>query len=193
VNTRHDVTQLLNALAKGDRAAGDRLLPIVYDELRALAGAMFKGERPGHTLQPTAVVHDAFLRLAGAATPARSKAHFMATAAKIMRQLLIDHARARRTAKRGAGEVRALDTIALDRTPSPEHIPAADVIDLDEAMHELAAQYPRAAQVVEMRYFGGLTDAEIAEYLGVGHATVERDWALARGWLKRRLKPVGGA
>lgn len=192
MNTRHDVTQLLNAIAQGDRAASDRLLPIIYGELRALAGAMFRHERAGHTLQPTAVVHDAFLRLADGATPAKSKAHFMATAAKIMRQLLIDHARARRTAKRGGASDRA-DTIALDQTPTPEHLAEADVLDLDEALHALATQYPRAAQVVEMRYFGGLTDTEIAEFLDVGHATVERDWALARGWLRRRLKPVEGA
>ncbi|MBN8644691.1 MAG: sigma-70 family RNA polymerase sigma factor [Planctomycetes bacterium] len=190
--TPQDVTHLLNAFADGDRAASERLLPLIYDELRALAGSMFKSERPGHTLQPTAVVHEAFLRLAGSSTPIKSRAHFLALAAKVMRQLLVDYARAKRAQKRGAGEV---TPCALDpnSTPAPDAGSPADVIDLDAALTELAALYPRAASVVELRSFGGLTDDESAAILGVARATVERDWAMARAWLKRRLSEPGAA
>jgi RNA polymerase sigma factor (TIGR02999 family) len=188
VPTPQDVTILLNALAQGDRTAGDRLLPLIYDELRALAAVLFKSERAAHTLQPTALVHEAFLRLADASTPTTNRAHFLALAAKVMRQLLIDHARAKKTQKRGEGGVASNATIALDQTPSPDAADQADVLDLDAALHELAALYPRPAQVVELRAFAGLTDPEIGEFLGVSRATVERDWALARNWLKRRLE-----
>ncbi len=187
-----DVTLLLSALADGDRAAADQLLPLLYAELRALAGAMFKDERAAHTLQPTALVHEAFLRLVGTpadsqtAPAASSRAHFLALAAKVMRQVLIDHARARNAAKRNHGQVASNATIALDRTPTPDSA-QPDILDLDAALGELAVLYPRAAHVVEMRAFGGLTDPEIATLLGVSRATVERDWTLARNWLKRRL------
>lgn len=191
MDTRHDVTELLNAFAEGDRGASDRLLPLIYDELRALAGAMFRDERAGHTLQPTAVVHEAFIRLAGSSAPVKNRAHFLAMAAKVMRQLLVDHARAKRAQKRGGGH--AASTMDLESTPAPDGGAAADVIDLDAALTELAALYPRAARVVEMRSFGGLKDEECAAMLGIGRATVERDWALARGWLRRRLGETGGA
>ncbi|MFM9958970.1 MAG: ECF-type sigma factor [Phycisphaerales bacterium] len=187
-----DVTLLLSALAEGDRTAADHLLPLLYSELRALAGAMFADERKAHTLQPTALVHEAFLRLVGgtnasqASPAALSRAHFLALAAKVMRQVLIDHARARNAAKRNHGQVVSNATIALDRTPSPDAA-QPDILDLDGALVELTALYPRAANVVEMRAFGGLTDPEIATLLGVSRATVERDWTLARNWLKRRL------
>ena len=202
----HEVTAILERMATGDAEAAERLFPLVYDELRALAGAMFRDERVGHTLQPTALVHDAYVRLAGGAGAGatggagapQTRAHFMALAAKVMRQLLIDHARARRAAKRGGGAVnvasgRGSDAadertlMTLDQTPAPDGVSSADVLDLDEAVVALSAQYPRAARVVELKFFGGLTAQEIATVLGVGDATVERDWALARGWLARRL------
>ncbi len=206
---RTDVTLLLNELASGQSAAADRLLPVLYDELRALARSFFKHERTDHTLQPTALVNEAYLKLVAgtdggdAATPvhATSRAHFLALAAKVMRQLLIDHARAKRTQKRGgAGESgegnakrRTSDTIALAQTPSPDMPAEADVLDLEDAMQELATLYPRAARVVELKFFGGLTSREIATVLEIGDATVERDWVLARGWLNRRMRSAGEA
>ncbi|MBS0186541.1 MAG: sigma-70 family RNA polymerase sigma factor [Planctomycetes bacterium] len=193
---RTDVTVLLNELAAGDAGAADRLLPILYDELRAIAGAFFRHERVDHTLQPTALVNEAYLKLLGSSdgppVQATSRAHFLALAAKVMRQLLIDHARARKTQKRGGQQgKRVSDTIALARTPSPDVPREASVLDLDEAMQELAKAYPRAARVVELKFFGGLTAEEIGSVLGIGDATVERDWALARGWLNRRLHADG--
>jgi len=183
----HEVTLLLNRLAQGDRSAIERLMPIVYGELRALAGAMFRDERDNHTLQPTAIVHEAFLRLStGAGATGQTRTQFMAVAAKVMRQLLIDHARSQRSLKRGGGE-NARSLMALEDTPSPDRSQEADVLDLDEAIIALTLEYPRAAEVVELRYFGGLTKEEAASWLGVSAATVDRDWALARGWLARRL------
>jgi RNA polymerase sigma-70 factor, ECF subfamily len=194
-----EVTRILEELAHGDKAAADRLMPLVYDELRALAGYFFQNERAGHTLQPTALVHEAFVKLAksgGGAGGATNRAHFMALAAKVMRQLLIDHARGKQRVKRGgagAGASAASNVtdertmMALDQTPAPDRIIEADVLDLDDALRALSTEYPRAAQVVEWRFFGGLTSQEIAALLGVGDATVERDWVLARGWLKRRM------
>lgn len=198
---RTDVTMLLNELSSGDASAADRLLPMLYAELRALAGSFFKNERRDHTLQPTALVNEAYIKLVGGESGdpvhATSRAHFMALAAKVMRQLLIDHARAKRAQKRGGfGEAgdgqkreRVSDTIALAQTPSPDGRTEADVLDLEDAMQEFATLYPRAARVVELKFFGGLTAQEIATVLGVGDATVERDWVLARGWLNRRMKP----
>lgn len=198
---------LLNELAAGQSAAADRLLPVLYDELRALAGAFFKHERTDHTLQPTALVNEAYLKLVGGAdgggtaspVQATSRAHFLALAAKVMRQLLIDHARAKRSQKRGGegesggGEARRRigQTIALAQTPSPDSPDEADVLDLEEALQELSKAYPRASRVVELKFFGGLTSQEIATVLEIGDATVERDWVLARGWFNRRMRPEG--
>lgn len=184
----NDVTAALDALAAGDSSAADRVLPLVYSELRALAGHLFARERSGgagHTLQPTALVHEAYARLIGPA-PARaeSRAHFMALAAQVMRRVLIDHARAKLSQKRDGG---ARQAIELDQTPALDAMEGAELLDLDAALREFAALYPRAASVVEMRFFGGMTAAEIAALLNVGDATVERDWTLARGWLHRRL------
>lgn len=197
-----EVTRILEELAHGDKAAADRLMPLVYDELRALAGYFFQNERVGHTLQPTALVHEAFVKLAksGAdSSVATNRAHFMALAAKVMRQLLIDHARGKNRMKRGGGtdapaQAQRADTrtmMRLEETPAPDRIGEADVLDLDDALRALSTEYPRAAQVVEWRFFGGLTSQEIAALLGVGDATVERDWVLARGWLKRRMAGAG--
>lgn len=191
---RGAVTQILEELAAGDRSAGDRLLPLVYGELRALAGSIFSGERAGHTLQPTVLVHEAYLRIVGAASPLQTtgRAHFLALAARVMRQLLVDHARVKRAAKRNPGPASGALQGALDATPGADAIPASDLLDLDAALTELAAEYPRAAHVVELRFFGGLMMEEIAGLVGVNRATADRDWALARGWLSRRLRGTGG-
>ncbi len=195
-----DVTMLLDRLASGDRSAIESLIPLVYSELRAIAGAMFRDERATHTLQPTALVHEAFLRLSsGSGATGKTRAQFMAVAAKVMRQLLIDHARAQRALKRGGAsgasgpEPRSMVAI-VEQTPSPDHVQEADILDLDEAIQGLAREYPRAAEVVELRYFGGLTNPEAAAWLGISDATADRDWTLARGWLARRLGGrAGGA
>lgn len=188
----HEVTLLLERLSGGDRSAVSQLMPLLYDELRAIAGSMFKSERAEHTLQPTALVHEAFLRLAGGSGQAgHNRAQFMAVAAKVMRQLLVDHARAQRSLKRGAGQPMARNMVALEQTPSPDSLREADVLDLDEAIAALSKQYPRAADVVELRYFGGMTSAEIAKWLDISDTTAERDWTLARGWLARHFNAAG--
>lgn len=193
-----EVTAILKELSAGNAGAADRLAPLLYDELRALAGALMQDERAAHTLQPTALVHEAFVRLArpdGAGVHAGDRVHFMAIAAKVMRQVLIDHARARRAQKRSGGAGVMTDATMLERTPyatqaaPPEPL---DVLDLDGALDALAREYPRAARVVELRFFGGLTTPDVASFLGVSLPTAERDWALARGWLHRRLSAEPG-
>ena len=180
----HDVTLLLQAWGGGDKEALDRLAPLVYHALRRIAGRIMTAERPNHTLQATALVNEAYVRLvdAGEATW-QDRAHFFALCARAMRQILIDHARARASEKRGGGEV----AIALDEGliagPSPE----ANLLGLDDALNRLAQLDPRKSQVVEMRFFGGLSLDETAEALKVSTKTVQRDWQLARAWLYREL------
>jgi RNA polymerase sigma-70 factor (ECF subfamily) len=188
METPGQVTVMLREMAAGDARAVERLMPLVYDELRGLAGWFLARERDDHTLQPTALVHEAYLRMVGPSVGSvESRAHFMAVAGRVMRQLLIDHARARRALKRSAGQGAARTLIGLDETPAPDRPEGYDVLDLDAALRVFADLYPRAAQVVEMRFFGGLTAPEIAVVLGIGDATVERDWTLARGWLNRHM------
>jgi RNA polymerase sigma factor (TIGR02999 family) len=163
-------------------AGRDDLLAGVYDSLRALAAGYLKGERRGHTLQPTALVHEAYLRLAELdRIQWKDPAHFFAAAAGAIRRVLVDHARARGAAKRGGGAAR-LTLTGLDA--GPEEAPL-DLLALDEALERLAGLDPRKARVVELRFFGGLTIAQTAESLGVGPTTVEDDWAFARSWLRR--------
>lgn len=182
---RSDVTRLLQAWSAGDRAALDQLMPIVADELRRLARSHLRREGPGHTLQPTALVNEVYLRLVGHdRTHWRSRAQFFAFASQLMRRILVDHARARRAAKRGAGAA----TVALDEALDAAVRPEVDVLWLDQALDNLAALDSRQARLVELRVFGGLTIEESAELLGVGEATVSRDWASARAWLYRELK-----
>jgi RNA polymerase sigma-70 factor, ECF subfamily len=180
-----DVTQLLKAMHAGDPAAAERLLPLVYGELHQLAQAYMRRERPDHTLQPTALIHEAYLRLAGEDIDWSSRAHFIGLAAHVMRQVLVDYARAHAAQRRAGGQHRVEfeDDLAI----SPERLDEA--VALDEALTRLAAENPRQARTVELRYFGGLSVEEIARVLDVSPRSVKLDWSLARIWLARRLRP----
>ena len=186
---RGDVTRVLADLRGADReAALERLLPLVYDELRALARARLRGERPDHTLQATALVHEAYLRLLGAEAPPWSdRAHFFHAAAEAMRRILIDHARRRGRIKRGGDRVRVpLEAATLATEPDLDRLMA-----LDEAIRRLDEQEPRVADVVRLRFFAGLSVAETAAALELSERSVNRDWALARAWLYRALRDAG--
>ena len=183
------VTELLLAWGAGDRGALDALVPLVYGELRRQAGRALAGEDAGHTLQPTALVHDAYLRLDDQRRMRwQNRAQFFGVAAELMRRVLVDYARAREAAKRGGGATQVTlgdaDGVAM---ASPE--PAAEVLALDAALQRLARLDPELARLVELRYFGGLTIEETAEALGVSPATVKREWTAARAWLHTELKP----
>jgi RNA polymerase sigma factor (TIGR02999 family) len=185
-----EVTRLLERSARGEGEAGAsrRLFELVYDELRRLAGSLMRRERGGHTLQPTALVHEAFLRLVGAPNIAwQDRAHFMGIAARAMRQILVDHARRHAAEKRGGGLQRVTLTDAEAVVPGDE----IEVLDLHEALERFAALDPRAARVVELRVFGGLSVPEAAHVLEVSPRTVDGDWAVARMWLTRELHREG--
>lgn len=184
-----DVTQLLSAWGAGDRAALDALLPAVYAELRRQAERVLQREASGHTLQPTALVHEAWLRLVDQRPGGlEGRAHFVAVAARCMRQVLVDAARARRAGKRGGG----VHAVTLDpQADLPAHAAddaGLDVLALDEALQRLAEIDPQQARLVELRYFVGLTLDETAAALGVSAATVSREWTVARRWLRRELE-----
>ncbi|MGC2235434.1 MAG: sigma-70 family RNA polymerase sigma factor [Pyrinomonadaceae bacterium] len=180
----HEVTRLLQSLNAGNREAVDALVPLVYAELRKLAAHYLKSEREGHTLQPTALVHEAFLRLIEQETDWQNRAHFFAMAASLMRRILVDYARSYTAEKRGgAAEKISLEDVFVFAKEKP-----LQIIALDESLEELAKIDPRRAQVVEMRFFAGLNNEEIAEVLGVHSNTVLRDWNLARAWLKTQLQ-----
>jgi len=187
-----EVTRLLLALRNGQAVRDEvtpRLVEMMYPELRALAGRLMRRERDGHTLQPTAVVHEAFLRLVDQrAVDWRDRAHFVGIAARIMRQVLVDHARRRDTAKRGSGAGR----VTLDEAALPAIDAAFDLLALDQVLTRFAELDPRRAHVAELRVFGGLTTKEIAEELDVSTRTVEGDWAVARMWLGRELRGAQG-
>ncbi|RMG53268.1 MAG: sigma-70 family RNA polymerase sigma factor [Acidobacteria bacterium] len=180
-----EITQLLLEWRHGHQAALQRLMPLVYDELHRLAEMYMRQERPGHTLQPTALVHEAYLRLVGTESPSwQNRAHFFAAAAQAMRHILVDHARRRRAAKRaGVGLLLTLNNLA---SPSGER--TVDLIALDQALTHLATFDPQKSQIVELRFFGGLTIKETAEVLGLSPTTVSRHWRLARAWLYSQLK-----
>jgi RNA polymerase sigma-70 factor, ECF subfamily len=181
----HEVTNLLLDWRNGDEAALARLTPLVYDELRRLAGGYLRRERAGHTLQATALVHEAYLRLIGQQhLDWQSRAHFFGVAAQVMRHVLVDQARSRRAAKRGGGEA----LLPLDEAADCASEPAAEVIALDDALKSLARIDERKSRVVELRYFGGLTEEETAEVLGVSPATVRRESRLAEAWLCREVR-----
>jgi RNA polymerase sigma factor (TIGR02999 family) len=180
-----DVTSLLEAINQGDVQATRDLLPLVYDELRRLAASKLAHERPGQTLDATALVHEAYLRLVDQQRVSwQGRAHFFGLAAQAMRRILVDHARRRKAAKRGYQHAVTLD----DDTPVGAAEPPPDeILAVDEALERLAALDPRQARLVELRYFAGFTIEEAAELLGVSPATAKRDWAMARAWLQREL------
>lgn len=178
------VTELLGRWRGGDREALDSLIPLVYNELRQIARHYLRNERPGHTLQSTALVHEAYVRMISQDLPQwQNRAHFFAVAAQLMRQILVDHARANRASKRGGGAC----TIALE--DAGERFPQVDVdvIALDDALKSLSAMDSQQGKIVELKFFGGLSIEDTAEVLGVSAATVKRDWITARAWLHREL------
>jgi RNA polymerase sigma factor (TIGR02999 family) len=185
----HEITQLLLAWSEGDSEALDRLTPLVYAELRRLAKSYMRKERAGHTLQTTALIHEAYLRLIDAGQVEwRNRAHFFGVAARAMRQILVAMARERGCQKRGGGARQ----VSLDEAMMVDKGLDEDLVALDAALGALAQFDERKAQVVEMRFFGGLTEEEIAVALEVSTETVRRDWRLARSWLRRKLKVEQG-
>jgi len=178
------VSELLHAWGEGDTQARDDLLPLVYAELRAQAARYLRRERRDHTLQPTALVHEAYLRLIGQTRVSwQNRAHFFGLAAEMMRRILVDHARKYQAAKRPGAAMRVAWDDRVSTTPPVD----CELLLLDQALTELAARDSRQAQVVELRYFGGLSEQEVAEVLTVSRATVTRDWNVARAWLFRRM------
>jgi RNA polymerase sigma factor (TIGR02999 family) len=181
-----DVTELLERWGRGDRDAFSALVPLVYDELRRLAGHFLRNERAGHTLQPTALVHEAYLRLSGLRElKLQNRAHFYGASANVMRRVLVDYARRRRAEKRGAG---VQDVVAIESLPDAPF--DFDILALDQALDALAAFAPEKARVVELRYFGGLSVEETASFMDVAPVTVKRYWTFARAWLYRALNPA---
>ena len=180
-----EITLLLADLQAGNRSAESRLIPLVYNELRRVAGRYMRGERAGHTLQPTALVHEAYLRLIGQRDVAwQNRSHFYAVAARLMRNVLVDHARARQAHKRGGQERKVTFDEALELAGGE----STDLLALDEALTRLAQRDPRQARIVELRFFGGLSEKEAAEVLRISVRTVKRDWAVARAWLYREIR-----
>jgi RNA polymerase sigma factor (TIGR02999 family) len=181
-----EVTQILSAIARGDPHAASQLLPLVYDELRQLAAQRLAHETPGQTLQPTALVHEAYLRLVGEAEGPQwdSHGHFFAAAAEAMRRILVENARRKQAVKRGGNRARA--DLDMNQVAVPEV--REDLLALDEALDRLAAADPEAARLVQLRFFAGLTLAEAAHVLGVSPRTVDRLWAYARAWLLQALE-----
>jgi RNA polymerase sigma factor (TIGR02999 family) len=190
VPTPPDVTGLLDEWSRGDRGALDRLLPLVYAELRRVATRQLRRERPGHSLQPTALVHEAYLRLVGQQkVDWRNRAHFFGVAAQVMRRVLVDHARRHLAAKRGDGVQPVSIEQAMDTCRAYE-IP---ILDLDDALGRLEKLDPGLSQIVELRAFGGLTIEEAAHVLNVSPSTAKREWRTAKAWLTRELRAEGRA
>jgi RNA polymerase sigma factor (TIGR02999 family) len=181
--TAPEVTRLLLRWTEGDQKALDDLLPLVYDELRRLARSYLQRERSGHTLQSTALVNEAYLRLVDQNVSWQSRAHFFGIAAQMMRRILVDHARARDAAKRGAGDFK----VTLDEDIAVSGARDVDVIALDIALENLAKLDPQQGRIVELRFFAGLSIEETAEVLSISPATVKRDWAMAKAWLSREM------
>ncbi len=176
-----DVTRILSAIEAGDPCAAERLLPLVYDELRKLAAAKLSRERPDHTLQPTALVHEAYLRLVGSAPDFAwdSRGHFFAAAAEAMRRILINRARDRGRFKRGRGWQR----LDLDAVAEGDGAVGSELLTLSEGLDRLAVEHPRCVELVKLRFFAGLSGAEAAAALGIGRRTADRYWAFAKAWL----------
>ena len=179
------VTLLLQEWRGGDQSAFDRLLPLVYGELRLIARQYLRRERPGHTLQPTALVHEAYLKLVGLNRIRwQNRAHFFAVAAQLIRRILVDHARRQAAHKRGGGAL-VLNIDSLEEAPPKREL---NVVVLDATLSRLATLDPRQARMVELRFFGGLSVEETAEVLGISSATVKREWRAAKAWLYRELQ-----
>jgi len=186
MSTPTGVTQLLIDWSKGDQAALDQLMPLVYSELRRLASNYLRRERQGHTLQPTALVNEAYLKLVDQRSAKwQNRAQFFGISAQLMRRILVDHARQHRAAKRGGSEQQRLSITSAEKFAKQSEI---DLLALNEALDELTKMDPQQARIVELKFFGGLSIEETAEVLGIGHATVERDWKMARAWLRRQLE-----
>ncbi len=184
METNDDITAVLERVRVGDKSAVGELMPLVYDELRALAGHIFEQQSPGQTLQPTAVVNEAYLKLVrGSDGDWETRAHFFAVAAKAMRQILIDHARRKKTQKRGGH----FDRITLSGVPTPAREEGVDLVAVEAALEKLSALDARQADIVELRFFAGLDVKEAAHVLGVSTRTVEREWFAAKAWLRREL------
>ena len=187
-NSSTPVTQLLGRWRSGDLEALDSLIPLVYDELRSIAKHYLRNERPGHTLQSTALVHEAYVRMANQDLPEwQNRAHFFAVAAQLMRQILVDHARAHRASKRGSG----VCNVALDEAEGKAQAVNVDILALDEALKTLSEMDPQQAKIVELKFFGGLSIEDTAAVMGISSSTVKRDWVTARAWLHRELDRTG--
>ena len=184
MESRADATTLLTAATTGDAKAADQLIPLVYAELRRLAAHYLRGERPGHTLQPTALVNEAYLQLIDQKGHRwQNRAHFIGVAAQLMRRILVDHARAHRALKRGGHEVK----VPLDDAFVMSYQRSEELLSVDEALTRLSALDRQQSRIVELRFFGGLSVEETAEALAISPATVKRDWSVARAWLYREL------
>ena len=182
-----EVTELLVKWGAGDSAAPNELFSVVYDELRRLARSYMRRERPGHTLETTSLVHEAYLRLSGQNALWRNRAHFFGVAAQMMRRILVDHAKRRQTAKRGAG----FQQLSLDTARLISNQPELNLVTLDGVLERLEQMDPQRGRIVELRFYGGLSNEESAEVLGISRATVQRQWAGARAWLRRELNARG--
>ena len=181
-----NVTELLVDWSKGDQNALEKLMPLVYSELRRLAGNYLRRERQNHTLQPTALVNEAYLKLIDQRRAKwQNRAQFYGVAAQLMRLILVDHARAHQAAKRGGSDQQRL---SITSAHAIADTPEVDVLAVHEALEDLKQFDPQQERIVELRFFGGLSIEETAEVLGVGHATVERDWKIARAWLRQKLE-----
>lgn len=181
------LTRLLREWKRGDGAGADKILELMYPELHGIAARFLRDERPGHTLQPTALVNELYIRLTCGTPPdCQNRAHFLALATQMVRRILVDHARSRCAQRRGG----MMDRVPLDSVQLSAECSYEQLLDMNEALEELKEADARAASVVEMRFFGGLEEKEIAEFLGVSEITVKRDWKFARSWLLARLSSV---
>lgn len=190
MRSQEDITQLLGRVASGDERAVDVLLPLVYAELRAIAEHHLRAERPDHTLQATALVHEAYMKMVNQDRVVwESRAHFLAIASQAIRRILVDSARAKKAEKRGGDR----DRVLLDTHLLAEQERPTDLVALDEALERLGEVYPEKAKIVELRFFGGLTGAEVATVLGIPSRTVDRHWQFARAWLYRALSEADDA
>jgi RNA polymerase sigma factor (TIGR02999 family) len=184
LNSSNQITELLARWSQGESAAREKLVPLVYDELRRVARHCLAGQRPDHTLQSAALVHEAYLRLVGhSSVHWDDRVHFFAVAAQLMRRVLVDHARKRCAVKRGGDHL----TLTLDERLAPAKQRELNVVALDDALNELSRMNPQQGRIVEMRFFSGLSIEETAQALGISPATVKRDWAVARAWLYREM------